>query len=83
MMQWIRNNYLVRFVYSKMPVFLRKDYVHYLRTKKLIKKNSAAVVPVVMAEEGRCFVERLSSPEAAEALGAFFEGRPADFSRFC
>ena len=50
--------------------------------KKLIKKNSAAVVPVVMAEEGRCFVERLSSPEAAEAMGAFFEGRPADFSRF-
>ena len=50
--------------------------------KKLMKKNSAAVVPVVMAEEGRCFVERLSSPEAAEALGAFFEGRSADFSRF-
>ena len=50
--------------------------------KKLMKQNSFAAVPVVMAEEGRCFVERLSSPEAAEALGAFFEGRPADFSRF-
>ena len=50
--------------------------------KKLMKKNSVAAVPVVMAEEGRCFVERLSSPEAAEALGAFFEGRSADFSRF-
>jgi len=50
--------------------------------KKLMKKNSFAAVPVVMAEEGRCFIERLSSPEAAEALGAFFDGRPADFSRF-
>jgi enoyl-CoA hydratase/carnithine racemase len=50
--------------------------------KKLMKKNSVAAVPVVMAEEGRCFVERLTSPEAVEALGAFFDGRPADFSRF-
>ncbi len=50
--------------------------------KQLMKKNSATTVPVVIAEEGRLFVERLSSPEAAEALGAFFEGRPADFSRF-
>ncbi len=50
--------------------------------KQLMKKNSAATVPVVMAEEGRCFIERLSSPEAAEGLGAFFEGRSADFSRF-
>jgi enoyl-CoA hydratase/carnithine racemase len=49
--------------------------------KQLMKKNSFAAVPVVMEEECRCFVERLSSPEAAEALGAFFEGRPADFSR--
>lgn len=51
--------------------------------KQLLKKNHAAAVPRVMAEEGRHFIERLSSPEAAEALGAFFAGRPADFSRFC
>jgi enoyl-CoA hydratase/carnithine racemase len=50
--------------------------------KQLMKKNSAAAVPAVMAEEGKRFVERLSSPEAAEALGAFFEGRQADFSQF-
>ena len=50
--------------------------------KQLMKKNSAAAVPTVMAEEGRHFIERLSSPEAAEALGAFFEGRAADFSQF-
>lgn len=50
--------------------------------KQLMKKNSSASVPDVMAEEGRRFIERLSSPEAAEALGAFFEGRAADFSQF-
>jgi enoyl-CoA hydratase/carnithine racemase len=50
--------------------------------KQLMKKNSAAAVPAVMAEEGQRFIERLSSPEAAEALGAFFEGRAADFSQF-
>jgi enoyl-CoA hydratase/carnithine racemase len=50
--------------------------------KRLMKNNSFEAVPEVMAEEGRCFIERLSSPEAAEALGAFFEGRTADFSRY-
>ncbi len=50
--------------------------------KQLMKKNIVAAVPAVMAEEGRHFIERLSSPEAAEALGAFFEGRVADFSQF-
>ncbi len=49
--------------------------------KQLMKKNSAAAVSAVMAEEGQRFIERLSSPEAAEALGAFFEGRAADFSQ--
>jgi len=50
--------------------------------KQMMKKNLAAVVFAVMAEEGQQFVERLSSPEAVEALGAFFEKRTADFSRF-
>ena len=50
--------------------------------KKLLKKHNATTVPIVMADEGRRFIERLSSPEAVEALAAFFAGRPADFSRF-
>lgn len=49
--------------------------------KQLMKKHSAAKVPAVIAEEGRYFIERLSSAEAVEALGAFFEGRSADFSQ--
>lgn len=51
-------------------------------TKKLLKKNNAAVVPELIAEEGDYFIERLSSPEAIEALEAFFAGRVADFSQF-
>lgn len=50
--------------------------------KRLMKKSNSTAVPTVMAEEGRRFIERLSSPEAVEALGAFFAGRPADFSQF-
>lgn len=50
--------------------------------KRLLKKNSDSRVAQVMRDEAENFVARLSTPEAAEALGAFFEGRPADFSRF-
>lgn len=51
--------------------------------KHLMRKNSAARVPEIIVEEGQYFMERLATPEAAEAFGAFFEGRPADFSKFC
>ncbi len=50
--------------------------------KKLMKKNFADKIPAVMAEEGRQFVARLRTAEAAEALGAFFEKRSPDFSSF-
>ena len=39
-------------------------------------------VAEAMAEEGKVFSERLSSPEAREAMTAFFEKRKPDFSRF-
>jgi enoyl-CoA hydratase/carnithine racemase len=51
-------------------------------TKDLLKKASRRAVAETMAEEGRHFLQRLSSPEAKEAFAAFFERRRPDFSHF-
>ena len=50
--------------------------------KDLLKRDYAVALRETIAEEGRQFVARLKSPEAAEALQAFMERRKADFSRF-
>jgi enoyl-CoA hydratase/carnithine racemase len=51
-------------------------------TKALMKKRQAALVAEQMAEESKLFRQRLDSPEAKEAMNAFFEKRKPDFSRF-
>ena len=51
-------------------------------TKELMKRDSAQAVQARMTEELELFGERLRSPEAKEALGAFMEKRKPDFSRF-
>ena len=50
--------------------------------KALLKRECATAVQETILEEGRLFMERLKSPEAAEALLAFMERRKPDFSRF-
>ena len=52
------------------------------QTKALIRHDLIDRLQEVMDREGAVFMERLASPEAAEAFAAFFEKRPPDFSDF-
>ena len=51
-------------------------------TKGLMKSRYVQTLAATIDEETRVFTERLSSPEAKEALSAFLEKRKPDFSRF-
>jgi enoyl-CoA hydratase/carnithine racemase len=51
-------------------------------TKRLMRAPMRAQLEAAMQEEGNAFFERLRSPEAAEAMSAFFAKRKPDFSRF-
>ncbi len=51
-------------------------------SKRLMKAPFADTLDAVMRSEGAAFMERLASAEAAEAMGAFFEKRAPDFSKF-
>lgn len=50
--------------------------------KDLLKRDYAAPLQDTIVEEGKQFVARLKSPEAAEALQAFMQRRKPDFSKF-
>jgi enoyl-CoA hydratase/carnithine racemase len=51
-------------------------------SKELLKRDYAAQLRETILEEGKQFVARLRSPEAAEALQAFMQRRKPDFSKF-
>lgn len=51
-------------------------------SKALMKQAHADLLADAMRREGEHFMQRLGSPEAAEAFTAFIERRPPDFSAF-
>ena len=51
-------------------------------TKALIKQALGGRVEETLLREGALFMERLTSPEAIEAFGAFMQKRKPDFSQF-
>ncbi|MDD2539626.1 MAG: enoyl-CoA hydratase [Desulfuromonadaceae bacterium] len=51
-------------------------------TKSLLKRGNTRELQETCMFEIKCFLERLSSPEAREALQAFFDHRKPDFSKF-
>ncbi|MDO6823706.1 enoyl-CoA hydratase [Marinobacter sp. 1_MG-2023] len=51
-------------------------------TKKLLSSPTHDELAATMLAEGELFSERLKSPEAAEAFGAFMQKRKPDFSSF-
>lgn len=51
-------------------------------TKRLLREGGRETLTACMAAEAEAFFERLRSPEAAEAMSAFFGKRKPDFSRF-
>lgn len=51
-------------------------------TKQLVRDATADLVTQTMQREAHHFLQRLVSPEAAEAFQAFAEKRPPDFSAF-
>lgn len=52
------------------------------QTKAFLRRPIADAISDTLTQEGAAFIDRLTSPEAQEAFTAFFEKRPADFSRF-
>jgi len=52
------------------------------QTKQLLRQPLQGLLQEVMLREGEVFMQRLTSPETAEAIQAFFMKRPPDFSRF-
>ena len=51
-------------------------------TKKLMRRARVASVPSAIEAESEVFRARLTSPEAKESFGAFFQKRKPDFSQF-
>jgi enoyl-CoA hydratase/carnithine racemase len=72
---------LDEFVMHKAEVLASKPPTALRLTKSLMKRVPRPAIQETMSEEGKIFIARLRSPEAREAMQAFFERRQPDFSR--
>lgn len=72
---------LDEFVLHKAQVLAAKPPTAVRLSKQLMKRWPAAAVQQAMSAEGEVFIARLHSPEAKEAMTAFFERREPDFAR--
>lgn len=52
------------------------------RAKQLLRQGHQTALQAALAAEGAALQDCMQSPELAEAVVAFIEKRPADFSRF-
>lgn len=69
------------YVLHKAQVLAAKPPTAVRLSKQLMKRWPADAVRQAMSAEGEIFIARLHSPEAREAMTAFFERRQPDFSR--
>jgi enoyl-CoA hydratase/carnithine racemase len=69
------------FVQHKAEILAAKPPTAVRLSKQLMKRWPAAAIQQAMSVEGEIFIARLHSPEAREAMTAFFERRQPDFSR--
>jgi enoyl-CoA hydratase/carnithine racemase len=69
------------YVLHKAQVLAAKPPTAVRLSKQLMKRWPAEAVRQAMSAEGEIFIARLHSPEAREAMTAFFERRQPDFSR--
>jgi len=68
--------------YSRARTLASKAPTAVRLTKELLRGSDEGTVKAQMAREAGHFAAQLRSDEVKEAISAFFEKRPADFSRF-
>lgn len=70
------------FAYERAQALASKPPKALRLTKELMKRNRQTSTQEQMQAESVHFAAQLASPEAREAMQAFMERRPADFSKF-
>lgn len=73
---------LIDFATERAVALAKKPPASLRLTKQFLRERHGEQVRLTMRSEAEQFVLRLQTEEAAEAFTAFFEKRPADFSRF-